>query len=224
MTGGPAPLALFDLDRTLLDGRTIHHLAETFGVFEPAEQAWQAYRDGRASWRETKQRVAGLFEGVPVARLEATCRQLAFDPHATRVVGELKDAGYRVGLLTASYEFAAERARRDLDLDVAYGTQLLAEDGIVTGRLGGPRFTGECGRWICKSDALEQVCERLGASATLAVGDGPNDACMLAAADLGIAVDPDRREAVDAADLVAELGEVPRLAREHLDPSRPSPA
>jgi len=218
MDGGSAPLALFDLDRTLLDGRTIHHLADTFDVFGEAKQAWQHYRQGQASWRQTKQRVACLFEGVPVARLEAACREIPYDAEATRVVGELKDAGLRVGLATASYQPAAERARQDLGLDLALGTRLSTEDGVVDGGLAEPRFTGACGRWICKAAALARARRELGAGATLAVGDGPNDACMLAAADIGIAVDDERPEAVDAADLVADLGEVPRLARRHLDP------
>jgi phosphoserine phosphatase len=209
-------LAIFDLDRTLLDGRTIHHLADTFEVTQPAEQAWQAYREGEATWQETKQRVAKLFAGVPIPRLEAACRDLAYHEQATRVVGTFQDAGVRVGLLTASYQPAAERARQDLGLDLAYGTRLRTEDGCVDGGLQAPRFTGECGRWICKADALAHAREQLDADLTLAVGDGPNDACMLEAADLGVAVDPDRSRAVAAADVVADLGEVPRLAREHL--------
>lgn len=216
MSEAKRPLAVFDLDRTLLDGRTIHHLAETFDVYEPAEAAWHAYRTGEQTWRETKAEVASLFAGVPMARIEAACRQLPFDPEATRVVGRLKDRGYRVALVTASYEPAAERAQRDLGLDLALGTRLLAEDGIVTGRLGEPRFPPCCGRWICKSGALQMVRRQLETGPTLAVGDGPNDACMLAAADLGIAVDPTRAEAVEAADIVADLAEVPALADEHL--------
>lgn len=214
--GQAAPIAVFDLDRTLLDGRTIHHLARSFEVFEPAEEAWQAYRDGEATWRQTKQRVAGLFEGVPLARLEAACRHVPYADHAPRVVGELKDAGFRVALVTASYEPAARRACQGLGLDLAIGPRLETEDGHLTGRLRSPRYTGECGRWICKRAALAQAARRLSAGLTLAVGDGPNDACMLAAADLGVAVDPDRPEAVEAADVVADLAEVPELARRHL--------
>lgn len=221
MAEGP-PLAVFDLDRTLLDGRTIHHLAETFDVFEPAREAWEAYHEGRASWRETKQRVAGLFEGVPVARVEAVCREVGYKDEATRVVGRLRDRGFRVALATASYQPAADRARRDLGLDAAVGTAIEVEGGVVTGRLAGPRFTGECGRWLCKREALRVQRDRLGAEATLAVGDGPNDACMLAEADLGVAVDPEREAAVEAADAVADLGAVPELVDERLDGHPPT--
>lgn len=42
MTGGP-PLALFDMDRTLTEGRTVLRLADHFGVRDGVEAIWDAW-------------------------------------------------------------------------------------------------------------------------------------------------------------------------------------
>lgn len=214
---GGGPFVLFDMDGTLVDGQTIHHLCRRFGVLEAAREHWASEDRGPTSvGRSVKQRVARLFEGTPVREIEAAVRDLAFHGAAHDVVEALRAEGATLGLVTASYHPAAERARRALMLDLAIGVELVVEDGRVTGELASSGYDGPCGEWVCKRSVLEAHAERFEATHTVAVGDGLNDVCMLEAADLGIAVEGAPQRVRESADVTAGLGEVPRLVRERV--------
>lgn len=213
---GGGPLVLFDLDGTLLDGRTNHHLAERFGVLEKAREVWAGDDRGPTSVsRPVKARAAALFEGIPERKLANAAAELAFHEAAHGTVEALRERGVTLGLVTASYAPAADRARRELMLDFAVGVELAVEDGTLTGELVPSRYDGPCGEWICKRAVLAAHADRFDATRTVAVGDGLNDVCMLKAADLAIAVE----DAVDPiqriADVRCPLGAVPDVLAEH---------
>lgn len=216
---GGKPLVLFDLDGTLLDGRTIHHLARQHEVLEEARERWS--RDDRGPTSVSppvKRQVAQLFEGVREADLFLTSAELSFHDGVADAIDELRRQGCILGVATGSYHVAAERTRRALMLDLAVGAELAVDDeGILTGELVPSGYDGDCGEWVCKRAVLETHADRYEASATVAVGDGLNDVCMLEAADLGIAVPGAAQPAREAADVVAELAEVPDLVADRFE-------
>lgn len=212
------PLVLFDLDGTLLDGRTIHHLARKHGLLDEARERWDGDDRGPTSVSSpVKEQVAELFEGVPERDLFLTASELSFHGEVPAVLADLRQKGCILGVATGSYHVAAERARRSLMLDIAEGVQLEVEDGVVTGRLEESGYDGACGEWICKQAVLEAHAARYDATPTVAVGDGLNDVCMLEAADVGVAVPQAAQAAREAADVVAPITDVPGLVAEHTD-------
>ncbi len=209
------PLVLFDLDGTLLDGRTIHHVARSFGVIDEARSCWRSEDRGPTSVSpEVKRQVAALFEGVSLSELEACAGEVPFREGAHEAVDELRALNAIVGVVTGSYHVAAVRARRALMLDFAVGVELEASGGVLTGGLGASGFGGPCEEWICKRAVLEAFADRYGASVSVAVGDGLNDRCMLEAADVGVAVPAASDEVRASADRVIPLEEVPGVVRE----------
>lgn len=212
---GGGPLVLFDLDGTLLDGSTNHHLAETFGVLEDAQRVWAMDDRGPTSVsRPVKAKAAALFEGIPEREIAATAAELPLFDEADAVVEALREIGCTMGVVTASYHPAADRARRELMLDFAVGVELAVQDGVVTGELVPSRFDGACGEWVCKRDVLATQAGRFEATCTIAVGDGLNDICMLEHADLGLAVEDAPERVRAAADHVVPLDAVPALVDE----------
>ena len=190
MRRGP-PLAVFDLDRTLLAGRTILDLADRFGVLPEVQAIWDRHRAQElAAGEEESRAIAALFAGVDEAALADACEDRPLRAGAEATVQGLRAMGFRVGVASATYTQATAAVARRLGLDFHVGARLVVEDGRLTGALAPSPASGACGQHVCKEAVLLTERDRTGASFTLAVGDGQNDLCMFQAADLAVAVEP----------------------------------
>ncbi len=212
-----APVFLFDLDKTLLTSRTVLHLADRFDVREDLEAIWDKHRGELAAGERETLEVARLFEGVPLDAFRQAVHEVPFREGAQGAVDALHQLGFQVGVASASYGLATERARRELGLDFSIGVPLEREAGRLTGRVLDGRVHGACGQWICKASVLEAWASRVNAPMTAALGDGANDACMARQADLGLALDPCHPTLEEAACRVVEdLSSVPSVAETFL--------
>lgn len=201
-------LCLFDLDRTLLDGRTLLTLAKRFDVHHGLARAMG---DGPCAGTDETQRVMALFAGVDAAAFRRACGQTPLRPGAVAAVGALRRQGFRCGIATASYEPAAQAVADRLGMEVVAAVRPEELDGRITGTAQAA-WPGDCGRAVCKAEALEAWRHRTGAKWACAVGDGVNDVCMFKKADLAVALEPCAPEARDAADLVVpSLRHLPRI-------------
>lgn len=213
---------LFDLDRTLLASRSILRLSDAFGVREDVERIWDAHRSELAAGDEETEAIAGLFEGVRVEAFERVLGAIPWREGAADAVTDLKSLGFRVGVASAGYELATDRARRELGLDMSVGVPLIQDGGRLTGEVGEKRFSGGCNRWVCKRAVLDGWRECVGASFSVALGDGRNDVCMIEGADVGMAIKPCPRGLSREADVVvSSLKEVPEVARDVLAKREP---
>lgn len=186
-------LALFDMDGTLLADRFILHLARRCGKFAELDH----YLDNRSYGAEERTRsIAALFAGLPREEFEEAAREVPLSPGAAETVVALRKAGYRVGIVTDSWSVAAEIVRRRVFADFSIAHLQRFRRGKATGEVtlspamahpdGCPRHDH------CKANALRHLVERWGLDAgqVLAVGDGDNDICMLAAAGCSVAYRP----------------------------------
>lgn len=188
------PLCLFDLDRTLLDGRTIDALAAAFGIGRGVDQILSARDAGEpASSTAEAERVAALLAGRRFAEVRQAAARVPVRSGALSAVSLLSQNGFNVGIVSASYLVAVERAVRELGADFGVGLGLEERDGKLTGGLVAPPIGADrhgCGRAICKGAVLEAVRSVTGAPFAAAVGDGDNDVCMMELADAAVAVEP----------------------------------
>ena len=185
-------LVLFDMDGTLLKDRTIFVFAEKKGFMDDLKRLF--YSTDLAFYQKNIE-IAKLLKGLESRELLEIFRKIKLNKNVKKVIKELKKRGLKTAIVTASYQIFADDLKKRLGMDYAFANNLMIKDGIVTGKLIinnknlleepiGKRVYS-----ICKSNVLDQLCEKLGITPdeVIAVGDGGIDICMLEKAGLGVA-------------------------------------
>jgi phosphoserine phosphatase len=197
-------LVAFDMDGTLLDGRTILFLAEEFGFYTEAEKII----DSHQLRSQKSELLAKLLTGIRIEDIMRVVQRIPLTKGAKETVSKLKKQGHKAVIITDSYDVVADYFKKKLGIDRAVGINLIVEKGLVTGRIEMPincRSKMECGYpSICKKQILKGFCDEFGIplSETVAVGDNWVDICMIKEAGLGIAFNPKVKELETVSDVV----------------------
>jgi HAD superfamily phosphoserine phosphatase-like hydrolase len=208
-------LAAFDMDGTLLKGRVIYEAAREFRIMTGLQVI---LRSRTAPYLRSK-RVASLLRGRSVGELAEVVRGMPLNEGAESAVQQLKQSGYKVGIISDSYTLATGIIARRLELDFDVANVLAIRGDRVTGRLemptGWEKIGCRCRQSVCKQYALRRMAEKLGAqmSETIAVGDSTSDLCMITNAGTGIwfsptgtAPPPTARNVISTGDLLTIPG------------------
>ncbi len=177
-------LVVMDMDSTLIQNEVIDELARANGVFEEVSAiTHQAMSEGLEFGDSLNKRVA-LLKGLSVSQVDTVVAELKLTPGAEDLVRVLKSLGYQMGIISGGFEQAANHFRDKLGLDFAYANRLEIEDGKLTGRVLEPIVDANR-----KADLLDIIAQskQIPLEQVIAIGDGANDALMLAKAGLGIA-------------------------------------
>jgi len=186
-------LALFDMDGTLIQGRTVSEVAALAGK---TGQLVEFLDNPRLRDEVRAQSIAEALRGVPKRLFETVAREIPLTAGAVETIRALRRNGFRVGIVSDSYRVATEIVRRRVFADFSVANLLRFSGGTATGGLTlSAMFTHSAGcpdHGSCKSNVLRHLRERLGVPANdvLAVGDNTNDACMLRLAGTSFAFEP----------------------------------
>jgi len=185
-------LAIFDMDGTLLKGRTIFIIAEKKGFKD--EVLKLIYKSDKEFYKRSIE-IAKLSKGLKCEELLEIFRKIPLQENVESVIMELKKRGIKTAIATDSYQLAADDLKDRLGIDYAFANKLIIENGIVTGEVIIHNkdlvedFNSDKIYSICKSCVLEQLCKELNilGEEVIAVGDGKIDIGMIKEAGLGIA-------------------------------------
>jgi phosphoserine phosphatase len=177
-------IIFFDMDSTLVDMEVIDEMARRAGVHrEVARITGKAMRGEFDFEMSLIQRVA-LLKGLSEKALSEIRDNISLSPGVEDLVTTLKYLGYRLGIVTGGFDFFAHPLKEKLGFDFACANQLEIKDGKLTGKL-----LGEIVDAARKARFVNQTaCDQgILLDQTVCVGDGANDALMLAQAGLAIA-------------------------------------
>lgn len=197
-------LIIFDLDGTLIKGRTILFLGREFGFYKEAAKIMES--DTRRCL--ISQRLARLLGGIHIDDFIGVIKKIPLTEGAAETVHRLISMGHRTAIITDGYDVVAEYFKKKLGVDKAVGNRLIIEGSRITGSLEMPLNCSteeECGYpSVCKKEIMKAMCSEFGIplSETVAIGDNKIDICMLKEAGIGIAFNPKTKELEDAADVV----------------------
>jgi len=177
-------LIVFDMDSTLVDAEIIDELAKEAGVLKEVKNLTNRAMEGKISFKEALKERVKLLEGLPVEVLEKIYSKIKLTDGAKELIKSLKDAGYKVAVISGGFSYFTEKLKDELNLDYAFGNELEIKNGKVTGRIRGRIIDAQE-----KARIIEEIAKREGIKTEniVAVGDGANDKLMIEKAGLGIA-------------------------------------
>ena len=186
-------LVIFDMDGTLLKGRTIFIFAEKKGL---TDELNRLIHNNDKDFFEKTVEIAKLLKGFKCDELLEIFRKIPLQENVETVIKELKKIGIKTAIATDSYQFVADDLKDRLGINYAFANSLIIENGIITGDIIlhnidlTKEFNSEKIYSICKSCVLDKLCKKLGISVkeSIAVGDGKIDIGMIKRAGLGIAI------------------------------------
>lgn len=177
-------LIVFDMDSTLVDAEIIDELAKEAGVDREVAKLTEKAMKGEMSFKEALKERVRLLKGLPVEVLENIYSRVKLTEGAKELIRSLKEAGYKIAVVSGGFSYFTDKLKEELDLDYAFGNELEIENGKLTGRIKGKIIDAQE-----KARIVEEIAKKEGISPenVVAVGDGANDRLMIERAGLGIA-------------------------------------
>jgi phosphoserine phosphatase len=177
-------LVVFDMDSTLIQGEAIDELARRAGVGDQVTQITEAGMLGKIDFKESLLQRVALLKGMDAEVLPAVAQNLVLTEGAEHVTQQLKQLGYKIGIISGGFEYFGKFLQKKLALDYVFTNRLEIKDGKITGKLEGEIIDGHK-----KAEILRTIAkvENISLQQTVAVGDGANDLPMISIAGLGVA-------------------------------------
>ncbi|MBE3122138.1 MAG: HAD-IB family phosphatase [Thermoplasmata archaeon] len=183
-------LVLFDMDGTLLNGRTICVFAEKKGF---TDQLSAILLNTKEPYEKSIE-IAKLLQGIRYQELLDIFRKIPLQEHVETIIPLLREKQLKTGLVTDGYQRFANDLKKRLGLDYVFANRLAINNQLVTGDLffqnkvlqrsnNGKIYS------INKRSVLDFLCMVLDITPNevIAVGDGQVDIDMIEAAGLGFA-------------------------------------
>lgn len=183
-------LILFDMDGTLLNGRSIYFFVEKKGLHNQLS----AILNGTEEPYKKSIQIAQLLKGISHQELLDIFKKIPLQDHVETIMPVIREKQIKTAIVTDGYQFFANNLKKRLGLNYAFANRLIINNKIITGDIvfqNGALKRSSNGKIysIDKRSVLDFLCMTLDISPkeTIAIGDGFVDIDMIKAAGLGIA-------------------------------------
>jgi HAD superfamily phosphoserine phosphatase-like hydrolase len=193
------------MDGTLINGRLVFALADRFGL---SDKVREIQENRILHGYEQSINIARLFRGLSANNITEAIESIRLMKNCEKVVGELREQGHILGIISDSYDIAVNYVAKKLNFDFYESNMLeLDSNGKLTGNINMPLGWQKNGCYckisVCKRYCLERNVHKfqIGSGCTIAVGDTKSDLCMVENAAVGIAFMPKHKILEDKADV-----------------------
>jgi phosphoserine phosphatase len=174
----------FDMDSTLVTMEGIDEMARKMGVHREVARITDKAMRGDFDFEESLRQRVAMLRGLPLDDVMEIRNQMNLSQGVEELLTTLKWLGFKLGIVSGGFDIFAESLKNKFNLDFAFANRLEIKDGTLTGKLKGNIVDA-----AQKARLVNQVAcdESIPLDQVVAIGDGANDALMLAQAGLGIA-------------------------------------
>jgi len=146
-------LVLFDMDETLLKGRTIHIIGRKKGF---VDEVLRLEASDIISYKKNKM-IAMLLKGLSERELLEMFQGIELQEYVPEVMDALRKKGVKTAIVTNCYQFLADALRQRLGMDYAVGNDLVMNNGVVTGEL---RIQNTFLEQVFEGCKIHPICKR----------------------------------------------------------------
>jgi phosphoserine phosphatase len=171
-----------DMESTIIEQEMLDELATLIGCGDQVATITRRAMNGELDFSAAlKERVA-MLKGQPASILDDVSSRITLMAGARALITKMRDGGAVCWMVSGGFTCFVKPVAVLLNFDEAYGNNLVAHNGILTGEVTEPILDKNT-----KKSLLDNACKQLGFSRveTVAVGDGANDVPMLLACHEG---------------------------------------
>jgi phosphoserine phosphatase len=126
-------LVVFDVDGTLMNAHSWQFLHEALGTWDNGHEYFEMFFRKRITYEKWAQLDASLWQGLPLERVKQIINTMPYTYGAKETILILKDAGFKVFLLSAGLSLVTERINDEVRVDGYLANELIVRNGFLTG-------------------------------------------------------------------------------------------
>ena len=189
-------LLLADMDSTIITGESLDEMAALVGFGDAVAKITARSMNGEMDFEAAVDARVAMFAGQSASLFEATLAATRLTAGARVLVQTMRHYKGHCYLVSGGFNPVVAQVADLCGFHAAHANEMVINDGVITGEVKKPILGSDS-----KAQILKRYCDKhaLGATDTVAIGDGANDIRVLKAAGMGVAFNskPMLREVID---------------------------